>query len=156
MAGGKLRVSEVQGSGQGYFKLQPVVPPAVGADGRWQVQRAPLLIVAFGSAPGTPNWGGLLARLDKVAGGGLLGSSGTAALVHMVTSSQRCVWTPTQHIWGRMVCLHQLDPSPAACMPRRVLYVVLASWPVCRALACAVRWHDRCATAMWCGSTQQA
>ncbi len=69
MASGKLRVSEVQGSGHGYFKLQAAVPPAVGQDGRWQLQRAPVLIVAFGSAPGTPNWGGLLARLDKTAGG---------------------------------------------------------------------------------------
>ncbi len=39
----------------------------------------PVLIVAFGSALGSPNCGALLARLDKQAGGALL-SSGTAIL----------------------------------------------------------------------------
>lgn len=44
----------VLGSGPGYFKLQPGGP--AGSRGR-------VLVVAFGSAPGVPNWGGLLAKV---------------------------------------------------------------------------------------------
>jgi len=54
-----VRVSEIpEGNPRGYFKLV-----------RWrndpESPRAPVLVVAFGSAPGVPNWGGLLKKLEK-------------------------------------------------------------------------------------------
>lgn len=57
-AGGRLKVSEVCGMGPGYFKMEKA--SGTGAD-------AELLVVAFGSAPGVPNWGGLLNRMRKEA-----------------------------------------------------------------------------------------
>jgi hypothetical protein len=68
LAGGVLRVGEVLGSGRGYFKLQLATAPSPQAGGGWGVQRAPVLVVALGSAPGTPNWGGLLSRLARTQG----------------------------------------------------------------------------------------
>lgn len=51
-----LKVSEIHSNGSpGYFKLQQSRVD----------KKAPVLIVAFGSAPGVPNWGGLLGRLRK-------------------------------------------------------------------------------------------
>jgi len=53
---GHVKMSEIHSDGlQGYFKLQR----------SHSDDRAPVLIVAFGSAPGVPNWGGLLGRLRK-------------------------------------------------------------------------------------------
>jgi len=49
------RVNSDGGAAPGYFKLQPHTPGAA----------AEVLVVAFGSAPGVPNWGKLL---DLVAG----------------------------------------------------------------------------------------
>ncbi|GIL92310.1 hypothetical protein Vretimale_19518 [Volvox reticuliferus] len=79
-----VRVGCVLGSGPGYFKLQygPQRPsgdcvsdgPGAGRTGRSNERSAgvrssnDLLIVAFGSAPGTPNWGGLLGKIYRMAG----------------------------------------------------------------------------------------
>lgn len=54
-----VSVAEIpEGNPRGYFKLV-----------RWgndrDAPRAPVLIVSFGSAPGVPNWGGLLKKLQK-------------------------------------------------------------------------------------------
>jgi hypothetical protein len=59
-----------QGDGAGYFKLQlgptsPLnsssgSPSSSNNDGR-------VLVVAFGSAPGLPNWGGVLAKVAAAA-----------------------------------------------------------------------------------------
>lgn len=60
-AGSRIRISEICGDGPGYFKLErspgstPESPPAK------------VLVVAFGSAPGVPNWGGLLKRVRDAA-----------------------------------------------------------------------------------------
>jgi len=76
-AKGRVKVGEVRGPpGPGYFKLSPspnthCVCPDTGAlllehDG--SLPRQEVLVVALGSAPGTPNWGGLLGRLYREAG----------------------------------------------------------------------------------------
>ncbi|GLC33409.1 hypothetical protein PLESTB_000072400 [Pleodorina starrii] len=89
-----VRVGCVLGSGPGYFKLQygPQRPAAGGGDGAGFVaswgaagtgpaaggpscaggcggvgSSNELLVVAFGSAPGTPNWGGLLSKVYRAA-----------------------------------------------------------------------------------------
>ncbi len=75
-AGDRIKLGEVMGSGPGYFKLTPsplagtvaecaLTAAGEGAGGRLPSQRT--LVVAFGSAPGHPNWGGLLGRLYKAA-----------------------------------------------------------------------------------------
>jgi hypothetical protein len=49
---------------RGYFKLDRWVVPAVLRDPEGvDSEKSPILIVAFGSAPGVPNWGGLLKKL---------------------------------------------------------------------------------------------
>eukprot|EP00887_Chlorella_sp_A99_P004206 scaffold15.g4206.t1 len=94
-AGRCLRVSEVVGASPGYWKLE-AAPRAAAATGAGAASaasaaiaaetgggedtsgqaggaacrpppRAEVLVVAFGSAPGTPNWGGLLARVRRGA-----------------------------------------------------------------------------------------
>ncbi len=77
-----VRVGCVLGSGPGYFKLQygPGAGPTDaaerssssssgggGAPGESCGSRSGLLVVSFGSAPGTPNWGGLLSKVYKAA-----------------------------------------------------------------------------------------
>jgi hypothetical protein len=80
-----VRVGCVLGTGPGYFKLQygPQRPGSsagvadshgAGAGGSSGGAAAPgvcsrneLLVVSFGSAPGTPNWGGLLSRVYRAA-----------------------------------------------------------------------------------------
>lgn len=78
-AGPKLRVSRivppparVAGHTHGYFKLDPAPPPlgtsgAAGAAGTASRPTAEVLVVSFGSAPGTPNWGGLLKKARAAA-----------------------------------------------------------------------------------------
>ncbi|KAG2486470.1 hypothetical protein HYH03_014917 [Edaphochlamys debaryana] len=62
-----VRVGCVLGSGPGYFKLQ-YGPGASGGSPEGGVGSSNrVLVVAFGSAPGTPNWGGLLSRVYKAA-----------------------------------------------------------------------------------------
>lgn len=62
---GNITVSEVPNRSKGYFKI-------VKWDGNQAALddsiRAPVLIVSFGSAPGVPNWGGLLKKLRKKVG----------------------------------------------------------------------------------------
>ncbi|KAJ9520064.1 hypothetical protein QJQ45_030140, partial [Haematococcus lacustris] len=61
------------GSSVGYWKLVPspntlVLDSVTGrllTDGQGRLQRQGVLVVALGSAPGTPNWGGLLGRVYK-------------------------------------------------------------------------------------------
>jgi len=56
-----IKVSEVHGTGPGYFKLEKspqLLSSAIPSNKFSQV-----LVVAFGSAPGVPNWGGLLKRI---------------------------------------------------------------------------------------------
>lgn len=87
-AGRALRRGELApGSGRGYFKLEPAArAPVRGAGssgeqaeaagraeaaaasvGAPERRRAGVLVVAFGSAPGVPNWGGLLRRVRNAA-----------------------------------------------------------------------------------------
>lgn len=61
-AGGRLQAGRVHGSGAGYFK----VDEAKGGGG--EAHRARALVVSFGSAPGTPNWGGVLSKVRAAAG----------------------------------------------------------------------------------------
>jgi hypothetical protein len=60
VAGRKVKVGQVAAGGpstSGYFKLQRAEEAKPGAER--------MLVVAFGSAPGVPNWGGLLAQAYK-------------------------------------------------------------------------------------------
>lgn len=52
-----------QGDGPGYFKLQ--LGPTAAWDGSDSSER--VLVVALGSAPGLPNWGGILAKVAALA-----------------------------------------------------------------------------------------
>lgn len=52
-----VKVAQVLGSGPGYFKLQRGPTPTAPGQDR-------VLVVAFGSAPGVPNWGGLLQKVQ--------------------------------------------------------------------------------------------
>jgi hypothetical protein len=70
LASGKLRVSAgpQAGGGHGYFKLErapTAAAAAAGADA--PPPAAEVLVVSFGSAPGTPNWGGLLRKVREAA-----------------------------------------------------------------------------------------
>ena len=64
----RVRPGTIVGDGPGYFKiarrhsLQPGLEAAAGADSSAQDSA---LVVAFGSAPGVPNWGGLLKRVER-------------------------------------------------------------------------------------------
>ena len=87
-----------QDTPRGYFKLEKWVPPKEvlehsGSEGsgterrkEGRKEKAPVLIVAFGSAPGVPNWGGLLKKLrDDVRARGVnnvrgAGGGGAAAV----------------------------------------------------------------------------
>jgi hypothetical protein len=60
-----IKVSEVHGDGPGYFKLEK--SPQLLSSKTASNQFSRVLVVAFGSAPGVPNWGGLLKRI-RVAG----------------------------------------------------------------------------------------
>lgn len=74
-AGPKLRVSRIvpppsgaAGQAHGYFKLDPApAADAAGAAGAAPSAAAEVLVVSFGSAPGTPNWGGLLKKARAAA-----------------------------------------------------------------------------------------
>lgn len=75
-APGVLRVGRVAGSGPGYFKLQRGRAQAAGqaataeaagsvsSSGGSGHQGERVLVVAFGSAPGLPNWGGALRQVE--------------------------------------------------------------------------------------------
>lgn len=72
-AGPKLRVSRIvpppggSGGAPGYFKLD-LAPPAAAAAGNGSSRPSTeVLVVSFGSAPGTPNWGGLLKKVRAAA-----------------------------------------------------------------------------------------
>ena len=75
-AGSKLRVSAmVSGSsssgsgssGPGYFKLEQAPARAADAGNGSSRRTTEVLVVSFGSAPGTPNWGGLLKKVRAAA-----------------------------------------------------------------------------------------
>lgn len=60
---GNVKVGHIAGSGNaatggGYFKIQRWDP-----SNNFDSKKAPLVIVAFGSAPGVPNWAGLLRKV---------------------------------------------------------------------------------------------
>ena len=62
-----------QGDGPGYFKLQlgPTAPAQANGAGNGSSSDSSssgrVLVVAFGSAPGLPNWGGILAKVAAAA-----------------------------------------------------------------------------------------
>ena len=58
-----LHLVHLQGDGPGYFKLQ--LGPTAAWDGSDSSER--VLVVALGSAPGLPNWGGILAKVAALA-----------------------------------------------------------------------------------------
>lgn len=71
-----LSIGRIAGTGRaagggGYFKVQPWNQPSGAAEGAdlngklSSSSRASRLVVAFGSAPGVPNWGGLLRKVKK-------------------------------------------------------------------------------------------
>jgi hypothetical protein len=62
----KLQVCDVPGAGPGYFKLERSGRPK-GGSAAADDAAAQVLVVAFGSAPGVPNWGGLLRRVRAAA-----------------------------------------------------------------------------------------
>jgi hypothetical protein len=64
--GRRVRISTIQGSGPGYFKLERAAAATRGGD---DARRAGVLVVSFGSAPGVPNWAGLLRRVRQAAEG---------------------------------------------------------------------------------------
>ncbi len=76
-AGPKLRVSTVvpppgggtssSSAAPGYFKLDPAPAAAAAADNGSSRPSTEVLVVSFGSAPGTPNWGGLLKKVRAAA-----------------------------------------------------------------------------------------
>jgi len=75
-AGSKLRVGGAvpgstqgpgSGSGPGYFKLETAPPAAASAGNGSSRPTTEVLVVSFGSAPGTPNWGGLLKKVRAAA-----------------------------------------------------------------------------------------
>lgn len=82
-AGPKLRVSTVvppprggegassngstSSGAHGYFKLDAAPPAAAAADNGSSRPSTEVLVVSFGSAPGTPNWGGLLKKVRAAA-----------------------------------------------------------------------------------------
>jgi hypothetical protein len=70
-----------QDTPRGYFKLEKWVPPKeVREEHSNSEEKAPVLIVAFGSAPGVPNWGGLLKKLrDDVRARGVNNVRGAGA-----------------------------------------------------------------------------
>jgi Leucine-rich repeat (LRR) protein len=57
-----IKISEVHGTGPGYFKLEKS-PQLALASSATSSTFSQVLVVAFGSAPGVPNWGGLLKRI---------------------------------------------------------------------------------------------
>ena len=63
----QVRPGTIAGGGPGYYKvarqhsLEPGFEAGAGADHR-ATENA--LVVAFGSAPGVPNWGGMLKRVE--------------------------------------------------------------------------------------------
>ncbi|BDA46872.1 probable leucine-rich repeat-containing protein 7 at N-terminal half [Coccomyxa sp. Obi] len=62
-ANGRLQVGEIRGCGRGYFKLRRGPPGDIVSAAGITGER--VLVVAFGSAPGVPNWGGLLERIRR-------------------------------------------------------------------------------------------
>lgn len=74
-AGQRLRASSIHGSeGPGYFKLETArAAPAAGSaassagSSGSSAARGRVLVVSFGSAPGTPNWGGVLGKVRAKA-----------------------------------------------------------------------------------------
>lgn len=69
LACGKLRVSgpAPSGGGLGYFKLEPAPAAAAASSTGSSRPTTEVLVVSFGSAPGTPNWGGLLKKVRAAA-----------------------------------------------------------------------------------------
>ena len=65
-AGGRLAAGAIApGSGPGYFKLEEA--HSMDSAPAEEPRRARCLVVSFGSAPGTPNWGGVLGRVRAAA-----------------------------------------------------------------------------------------
>ncbi|KAL4428234.1 hypothetical protein ABPG75_002323 [Micractinium tetrahymenae] len=67
--GSKLRVAGTVpgGPGAGYFKLERAPCAAAEAGNGCSRPTTEVLVVSFGSAPGTPNWGGLLKKVRAAA-----------------------------------------------------------------------------------------
>lgn len=82
-----------QDTPRGYFKLEKWVPPKEVREehSNAEEEKAPVLIVAFGSAPGVPNWGGLLKKLrDDVRARGVNNVRGAGAgAAAAVTAARR-------------------------------------------------------------------
>jgi len=62
-AGSRLRMGSITSYEPGYFKVQR----AENGDARRRESRPKVLVVTFASAPGVPNWGGVLGRLAREA-----------------------------------------------------------------------------------------
>jgi Leucine-rich repeat (LRR) protein len=58
-----IKMSEIHGTGPGYFKLEKSPQLLESASTFISNSFSQVLVVAFGSAPGVPNWGGLLKRI---------------------------------------------------------------------------------------------
>ena len=65
-AGAKIKVSQICGQGSGYFKLEKG-PESSSTSNSTSNDHSRVLVVAFGSAPGVPNWSGLLRRVRAAA-----------------------------------------------------------------------------------------
>ena len=67
MVSGSGSSSSSSSSGPGYFKLEQAPARAAAADNGSSRRTTEVLVVSFGSAPGTPNWGGLLKKVRAAA-----------------------------------------------------------------------------------------
>jgi hypothetical protein len=146
---GLLRVGAVKGSGPGYFKLQrggaagdpPVTSSSAGssdvdgtaagsggADGTGQ-PRERVLVVAFGSAPGLPNWGGVLrqvaATMEKdggsrfVAGAchGARGGTRAQSYPHLATHPTMLAWHGAGLATAEQLCATRSTRAGPTCAP---------------------------------------
>lgn len=62
----QVQPGEIIPGGRGYFKISSRrdLSDSLGAAGEAEPSAKKALVVAFGSAPGVPNWGGLLKRVE--------------------------------------------------------------------------------------------